>query len=350
MTRGDTLHERVLVVPHGLGIGDLVNERPLLSAIAAHYKDREVQVLASPALAWLLPPGVQPAPALAGVRLWERPGPNHMLTALGRGATVRATGQIAQMAPVRALVSGLSAYLRLLGYGTVISLLDRFHHLDLNSRWTEGPWNLERRHLIDLLADDLERDGVTVSSRRPRLDPEYTHCAVRPDVLITPNAGSMLKEPPVAFWVTLTRALVAEGRTPWLISAPGRDTAARIAAEVPQAHIMRAADLRLVAAWIAAARVVVAPDTGVLHLAAAFGTPYVGLYGATDPVFLGPYPGTAGTILLTPAAHEPVCRRCWTGQLLPVVRCPLYQAENCLAGIDPVDVLVAIKEMWAEIA
>lgn len=35
VTRGDALHERVLVVPHGPGIGDLVNERPLTNPSAA---------------------------------------------------------------------------------------------------------------------------------------------------------------------------------------------------------------------------------------------------------------------------------------------------------------------------
>jgi len=44
------------------------------------------------------------------------------------------------------------------------------------------------------------------------------------------------------------------------------------------------------AALLAQARLVVAGDTGPLHLAAALGTRVVGLYGATDPERNGPLP------------------------------------------------------------
>jgi heptosyltransferase-1 len=47
--------------------------------------------------------------------------------------------------------------------------------------------------------------------------------------------------------------------------------------------------LRQLIALIRRARVVVSGDTGPLHLAAALGTPAVGLYGPTDPVRNGPY-------------------------------------------------------------
>lgn len=51
-----------------------------------------------------------------------------------------------------------------------------------------------------------------------------------------------------------------------------------------------AMDLRELTAVLSRANFVVAGDTGPLHLAAAMGTPVIGLYGPTDPARNGPYP------------------------------------------------------------
>ena len=47
--------------------------------------------------------------------------------------------------------------------------------------------------------------------------------------------------------------------------------------------------LRDAVAIIARARFCLVPDTGLMHIAAAMGTPVVSLWGATDPVRTGPY-------------------------------------------------------------
>jgi lipopolysaccharide heptosyltransferase II len=47
--------------------------------------------------------------------------------------------------------------------------------------------------------------------------------------------------------------------------------------------------LRAAAAIIARARFCLGPDTGLMHIAAAMGTPVVSLWGATDPIRTGPY-------------------------------------------------------------
>jgi heptosyltransferase I len=48
-------------------------------------------------------------------------------------------------------------------------------------------------------------------------------------------------------------------------------------------------DLKTLLALLARARALVAPDSGPVHMAAAVGTPVVGLYAATDPRRAGPY-------------------------------------------------------------
>jgi ADP-heptose:LPS heptosyltransferase len=65
-------------------------------------------------------------------------------------------------------------------------------------------------------------------------------------------------------------------------------------------------------ATLAAAAAAVGPDTGAGHLAAALGTPYVTLFGPTDPSVVVPYRCESFAVR-SPADCEPcrrrVCRR-----------------------------------------
>jgi len=90
-----------------------------------------------------------------------------------------------------------------------------------------------------------------------------------------------------------------------------------------------------VAARLAGADLVISPDSGILHLAAATGTRFLGLFGPTDPLFLGPNRQDGGVLLQTAVRHGEVCRGCWTAQLLPAARCALLDSHNCLTGIHP---------------
>jgi heptosyltransferase-1 len=60
--------------------------------------------------------------------------------------------------------------------------------------------------------------------------------------------------------------------------------------------------LRELAAILAQARIVVAGDSGPLHLAAALGTHVVALFGPTDPARNGPLP--RGTVLRNASSEE----------------------------------------------
>ena len=73
--------------------------------------------------------------------------------------------------------------------------------------------------------------------------------------------------------------------------SPEEEEEARAAAaSMPAGTVLfNAADLRLLAALFSSAALVVAPDTGPLHLAVAQGAPVVGLYGPTDPKESGPF-------------------------------------------------------------
>jgi heptosyltransferase-1 len=67
-------------------------------------------------------------------------------------------------------------------------------------------------------------------------------------------------------------------------------------------------DLLQLTALLRRAKFVVAADTGPLHLAAALGTPVVGLYGPTDPARNGPY-GTRAAVVRKALPRETTYKR-----------------------------------------
>jgi lipopolysaccharide heptosyltransferase I len=85
------------------------------------------------------------------------------------------------------------------------------------------------------------------------------------------------------------------------------------------------------AAVLAAADVVVANDTGPMHLAAALGRPVVAPYTCTDVARHGPYGGFAGAVATTVACRASYIRRCdhlsCMAELTPDrLRGPLFEA------------------------
>jgi len=101
-------------------------------------------------------------------------------------------------------------------------------------------------------------------------------------IILLPGAGRPEKQWPIDRFVELARRIGSDALVAW---GPGEETLARtIGAEVAPPTNFREL------AWILAhAKLVIGADTGPLHLAAALGTPLVGLYGPTNPARNGPY-------------------------------------------------------------
>lgn len=101
-------------------------------------------------------------------------------------------------------------------------------------------------------------------------------------IVLLPGAGKPGKQWPVERFAELAARLGNDALVVW---GPGEEPLARaIGAEVAPAT-----NFRELAFILKRARLVVGADTGPLHLAAALGTPLVGLYGPTDPARNGPY-------------------------------------------------------------
>ena len=89
--------------------------------------------------------------------------------------------------------------------------------------------------------------------------------------------------------------------------------------------------LREAVGIIARGQVCVGPDTGLMHLAAAVGTPVVSLWGATNPVRTGPY-GYGDLVI----RGEADCSPCYRA------RCPI--GRLCMRSIDAEGVLTTVDK------
>ena len=156
----------------------------------------------------------------------------------------------------------------------------------------------------------------------------------RPFVLINPGAGWGAKRWPVERYAGVAKGLIARGFQILINTGPGEEplAAAILEGVGDQAGAVTLLNCRL-ADLIAATRrvaLVIAGDTGPLHLACALGRPVVGIYGPTDPSRNGPF-GTPFQVL-----RNPESRRDHTRHAAP---------EAGLLTIAPEDVLRAAEAL-----
>ena len=155
-----------------------------------------------------------------------------------------------------------------------------------------------------------------------------------PAILINPGAGWGAKRWPVERYAAVAQALIARGMRVLVNAGPGEEP---LAAALVQATGGAAAPLTCsLGQLIAVTRrvaLVVAGDTGPLHLACALGRPVVGIYGPTDPSRNGPY-GAPFKVLRSSQSRRDHSRRA--------------EPEAGLLTIQPEEVLQAANELLAE--
>ncbi len=117
-------------------------------------------------------------------------------------------------------------------------------------------------------------------------------------VTLIPGARWNTKRWPLDRFTQIAENLLAQGETLLLLGSPDEKT---LCDQIVQAienrkskieNILNLAgktDLATMAALLARTRLLIANDSGPLHVAAALGTPAVALYGPTNPAFVGPY-------------------------------------------------------------
>jgi heptosyltransferase-1 len=120
---------------------------------------------------------------------------------------------------------------------------------------------------------------------------------VRPFVMMAPTAGWGAKEWPAERYGELAAALAREGFRTLVNASSAEDAVSKRVVETSHgAAVMVPCSVGQLIVLIRRAALVIAGDTGPLHLAAALERPVVGLYGPTDPLRNGPF-GTRSRVL-----------------------------------------------------
>ena len=140
-------------------------------------------------------------------------------------------------------------------------------------------------------------------------------------VVLAPGAVGPSKRWPASAYAALARRLLGDGLAVWVVGGPGEKAIAQEIVGDTAARDFTGTDLREAILALAAATAAVSNDSGLLHVAAALGTPTVGIFGPTSPWHWAPLNPLAATIqadieLSCRPCHKPVCRlrhhRCMT--------------------------------------
>ncbi|MGY4648634.1 glycosyltransferase family 9 protein [Mycobacterium sp. URHB0021] len=157
-----------------------------------------------------------------------------------------------------------------------------------------------------------------------------------PFVVYHPGAAVPARMPSVARSADMVRALCSAGYRVVVTGAPSESTLTAQVAGHGAVDLGGRTDLAELAAVLRAARVVVAPNTGPAHLAAAVGTPVVSLFAPVVPASQWRPFGTSVTVLGDQTAR---CRA------TRARRCPV-PGHPCLDGITD-EALLAAVHRWA---
>jgi len=136
------------------------------------------------------------------------------------------------------------------------------------------------------------------------------------------------------------RLLAEQGLDVWVVGGPGEKAMAQdiVASGGPRVRDLTGSDLRNGILAMAAASLAISNDSGLMHIAAALGTPTMGIFGPTSPYHWAPLNGLAATVqtkthVPCQPCHRPVCR---------------MNHHRCMRDIPPSDVVAIADRVLAE--
>lgn len=159
---------------------------------------------------------------------------------------------------------------------------------------------------------------------------------------ISPVTSISAKRWPIDRFAAVADALVEEGeRAVWIFAGDEVEAADRLIGSMRHqraAAVIDRVDLRLTAALLERCGLFIASDTGLMHMAAAVGTPTVGIFGPSDPaVYLPP-----GEHTLAAVGSEIDCPHRRLKAMSPP-RC--WETGHCLVAPDPCTRFVSIEQV-----
>jgi heptosyltransferase-2 len=159
--------------------------------------------------------------------------------------------------------------------------------------------------------------------------------ADKPAVAFCPGAEyGPAKRWPEAHFASLARLLAARGCAVWLVGSPKDHAVAETIAQGAAGaciNLCGKTDIAEATDLLAAARMVVTNDSGLMHVAAAVGRPVIALYGSSSPQFTPPLSAEAKILTLGVECSPCFQRECPLGHFKCLND---LSAERVFAAID----------------
>lgn len=331
---------RVLLVSN-TALGDTLFSTPAIRALKERYPAWELEVLTHRVFGSLL----EHNPHVA--KIWTYPGRNRHLFSLARQLRQRSYDLAIILHgndPEATLLAYLSQTPFIIGsarsplapvYAAAVAFTDPEEHaierrLDYVRLLNADTMN--KRMDISLPPAAVEQAGAILTE----------HFGAIPPLLLAfhPTGSDPYKWWPKRSFIELGNFLYEPYRAPLLIisGAADRQEAEAIAAQLTGPTLVTGGryPLTTVGALLARCRLLVANDSGPLHMGLALGVPTIGLLGADDPRRVGPYGVDWGVTL---HKRNEVCSQ----EPCLLKKCP---ENRCLTAIEVSEVVSLIKEWW----
>ena len=330
----------ILVVPY-MWIGDFVRGHTVVRVLKERWPNRPVDLLVTSLCAPLVDymPGVR-----AGI-VWDLPRRRLALAKQwGLAAQLRERGYGTALVLPRTWKSALAPALA--GIPERVGFVGEAR-FGLINRWRWGEKALPR--FIDKNAALALPDGAPLPPEWPVPQLEIpaeditrwrqaNGLGTAPAVALGPGSVGASKR--WTYYPETARLLVQQGLDVWVIGGPGEKALAAeiVAAGGPRVRDLTGTDLRNGILAVAAAGVAISNDSGLMHIAAASGTPTMGIFGPTSPYLWAPLNGLAATVLTKTQLSCQPCQR---------TVCTMND-HRCMRDIPAADVVATVTRVMAE--
>jgi ADP-heptose:LPS heptosyltransferase len=273
--------QRRLLILRALGLGDFLTGVPAYRALRAAYPEHQIVLAAPGSLASLAAltgavDRVLPTGELRPIR-WVGPPPAVAVDLHGNGPASHD------------LVRAVSAQ-------TTMMYASAADADVAGPRWADG------EHEVDRWCRLLEWYGVPADRSALRLSRPQPSPRVRQAVVLHPGAASPSRRWPPERFAAVAHALAAAGErvviTGTIAERPVARRVAKAAGLGDESVLAGQTALPGLAALVAAASLVISNDSGVAHLAVAYGIPSVALFGPVSPALWGPPAGARQHVAL----------------------------------------------------
>jgi heptosyltransferase-2 len=330
----------ILIVPY-MWIGDFVRGHTVVRVLKQRWPNRPVDLLVTS----LCAPLVDYMPDVRAGIVWDLPRRRLALTKQWRlAAQLRRRGYETVLVMPRTWKAALAPALA--GIPERVGFVGEARFGLLN-HWRWGEKALPR--FIDKNAALALPDGAPLPPEWPvpqlRIPPDEiarwrqaNGLGTAPAVALGP--GSVGPSKRWTYYPEAARLLAAQGLDVWVVGGPGEKAMAAeiVAAGGPRVRDLTGTDLRNGILAVAAAEVAISNDSGLMHIAAAAGTPTMGIFGPTSPYLWAPLNGLAATVLTKTQLSCQPCQR---------TTCTMND-HRCMRDISASDVVATVTRVMAE--